>query len=81
MLRNTYQILIDKINQYLNYYTNSVERYFAKLSSIDYHKIVNQGFAVIRDKNGKVVLSKNNVVVGDSISIEVQDGKINVIVE
>ncbi len=81
MLKNTYQTLVDKISQYINNYNNSLERYFAKLSSIDYHRIVNQGFAVIRDQNNKVILSKDKVSKGDSLSIEVRDGKIESIVK
>jgi exonuclease VII large subunit len=80
-LDETYNRLYDKTTNFFISYINTIDRYFAKLSSIDYHKIVNQGFAVIRDRNGMVILSKVQMNQSDLLSIEVKDGKIEAIVK
>jgi exonuclease VII large subunit len=79
-LNEIYKILSYKINNNLNLANSLTEKYFAQLSAIDYHKIVNQGFAVIRNEIGEVVLSKNGIMKDKLLSIELKDGNINVIV-
>jgi exodeoxyribonuclease VII large subunit len=80
-LDEAYKTLKLNVTHLISLYSNATDRYFSKLSSIDYHKVVKQGFAVIRDNKGKVILNKEHTKADDHISIELRDGKINAIVK
>lgn len=77
-LNEFYKNLKDKLFYSINNYHHMIEKYFSKLASIDYHKILNQGFAVIRDKDNNVIMNKTNVKKADILSIELRDGKLDV---
>ena len=80
-LNEAYKTLKLSVTNLISLYSNAADRYFSKLSLIDYHKIVSQGFAVIRNESGKVILNKEDTKTKDLISIELRDGKINAIVK
>lgn len=80
-LDESYKTLHYKVINNIQYSINLLDKYFAKLSLIDYHKIVNQGFAVIRNLEGKVILTKDQIKTTDQISIEIKDGKFDAVVK
>ena len=47
------------------------------LDSLSYHKILERGFAVVRDRHGKVVDRRTKLPADRAISIEFNDGKID----
>ena len=44
------------------------------LSSLDYHKVLQRGFAVVRSKDGAALSSTQQLQSGDEIKIELIDG-------
>ena len=75
-LENYWQKLLNTILGLLDQYQNMLETLKSKISFLDYRKILDQGFGVLRTQGGKVISSKLSVIPEEEIVIELRDGKI-----
>jgi exodeoxyribonuclease VII large subunit len=53
-----------------------VEQLGKLLESYSFHSVLNRGFALVRDQDGRPVLSADGVAAGDVVGIEFGDGEV-----
>lgn len=70
------QLLIDRFPDTVNESTRKLLELERLLRSLNPRNVLNRGFAIVRNSQGRVVSSKVNVKSGDDIAIEVKDGMI-----
>ena len=73
--------LDDAINDYLQDKKRVLKNYQDQLEALSPMKVLNRGFSITQDENGKVITSVKDVKIGDSITTIVKDGTINSKVE
>ena len=73
--------LDETIQEYLQDQKRELKNYQDKLEALSPMKVLNRGFSITQDSDGKVITSVNNVKVGDVITTIVKDGTINSKVE
>ena len=73
--------LDDAISDYLQDKKRVLKNYQDQLEALSPMKVLNRGFSITQDENGKVITSVKDVKIGDSITTIVKDGTINSKVE
>ena len=73
--------LDESIKEYLVEQKRNLKVYQDQLEALSPLKVLNRGFSITQDENGKVITSVKDVKVGDSITTIVKDGTINSKVE
>ena len=73
--------LADSIKDYLLDKRRSLKNYQDQLEALSPLKVLNRGFSITQDKDGKVITSVKDVKCGDTITTIVKDGTINSKVE
>ena len=58
---------------------SSLQRARSLLGSLSPTSVLNRGFAIVRDDNGKPIVSKHSIRPGDSVSAEFKDGKVRLV--
>ncbi len=71
---NTCQRLINRFDQVHDFVISS-ERF---LGSMDPKRVLKRGFALVRDKKGKLVRHKTQIDIGDEMVVEFSDGQVDV---
>lgn len=70
-LNNTIKIQVNENIQKL-------EKQAALLNNLDYHKVLDRGFAIIKDNNGKLISTKESALKNSELKIEFNNGDISV---
>ena len=65
----------------LEKYKSKSSNLISKLDALSPLKTLSRGYSVVENENHKVIKSKNDVEVGNNISITFSDGKINATVK
>ncbi len=65
----------------IKFYSERVKSTKKEMSALNPLSILERGFALVRDENGRIITTKNAVDKGDSINITLKDGDIKTIVE
>lgn len=65
-------------NRLLSPLENRLNLSLAKLSSLDYKKVLKRGFAMVRDKNNKIITSSKEAQKSKSLEITMHDGSVSV---
>ena len=73
--------LADSIKDYLLDKRRDLKNYQDQLEALSPLKVLNRGFSITQDKDGKVITSVKDVKCGDTITTIVKDGTINSKVE
>jgi len=66
------------ISNFLNQRRTEYQNPARLLESLSYQKVLERGFAVIRNEQGKALSDGKNIVTGDRLAIEFRDGNIDV---
>ena len=53
-----------------------INGYKDRIKSLNPKSILTRGYAIVRDKDGKPIVSKSNISIGDKIVTELSDGKV-----
>ena len=73
--------LDNAINDYLEDKKRTLKNYQDQLEALSPMKVLNRGFSITQDENGKVITSVKDVKAGEVITTIVKDGTINSKVE
>ena len=73
--------LDESMKDYINNQVRELKAYQDRLEALSPLKVLNRGFSITQDKDGKVVTSIKDVKIGDTITTIVKDGTINSKVE
>ena len=71
------KLLNDAINSYINNIGNKVILFEHKLNALSPLKILERGYSILEDEEGKVITSVNDISIGQVVKTTLKDGKIN----
>ena len=73
--------LHDSMNDYLDNLSKNVQNKKEQLEILNPKNIMNRGYSISMDKNGKVITNINDVKIGEKITTSLSNGKIESVVE
>ncbi len=59
-------------------YDNRLNISGSNLSSLDYKKVIDRGYAIIEDENGKIISDSKLIKQGSNLRLSMRDGKVEV---
>lgn len=75
-IQSLYKNLTDAVNRKISDYRKDLLILQEKLKANDPKTILNKGYSITTDKNGKIIDSINDLKIDDEISTDIKDGKI-----
>ena len=59
-------------------YDNRLNISSSNLSALDYKKVIDRGYAIIEDENGKIISDSKLIPEGSDLRLSMRDGKVEV---
>ena len=76
MIAHQKELINLKINNYLDNLYKNFDFLKKSLNLINPQNILNKGYSIILNEEGKLISSIDNVSIGEKISIQIKDGNI-----